>query len=167
MKTPPIVSPQEWDAARQELLVEEKRLTRARGALAARRRRMPWMAVEKQYRFDGPQGEVNAWSEVRLPFEPKGEMLEFRQQLVAAIKAMPPACDGQLVATYTAADPNALIDTENVLFYNVGLGCFSAHTEEVARAIPVTDAAASTTAARPASRNERGRLRVPDRHRAR
>jgi hypothetical protein len=44
-------------------------------------------------------GEVNAWSEIRLPFEPKGEMVRFRQQLVAAIKAMPPACDGQLVAT--------------------------------------------------------------------
>jgi Bacterial protein of unknown function (DUF899) len=41
------VSSQEWDAARQELLVEEKKLTRARDALAAKRRRMPWMAVEK------------------------------------------------------------------------------------------------------------------------
>ena len=44
MKTPPIVSSQEWDAAREELLAEEKKLTRARDALAARRRRMPWMA---------------------------------------------------------------------------------------------------------------------------
>ena len=59
MKNPPIVSAQEWDAARQELLVEEKRLTRARDALAARRRRMPWMAVEKEYRFDGPDGPVS------------------------------------------------------------------------------------------------------------
>ena len=56
MKTPPIVSPQEWDAAREELLVEEKKLTRARDALAAKRRRMPWMAVEKEYRFDGSEG---------------------------------------------------------------------------------------------------------------
>ena len=53
MKMPPIVSPQEWEAARQELLVEEKKLTRARDALAAKRRRMPRMAVEKEYRFDG------------------------------------------------------------------------------------------------------------------
>ncbi|MBZ6473564.1 DUF899 domain-containing protein [Streptomyces griseocarneus] len=58
MKTPPIVAPQEWEAARQELLVEEKRLTRARDALAAKRRRMPWMAVEKGYAFDGPGGRV-------------------------------------------------------------------------------------------------------------
>jgi predicted dithiol-disulfide oxidoreductase (DUF899 family) len=59
MKTPPIVSPQEWDAAREELLVEEKKLTRARDALAAKRRRMPWTAVEKEYRFDGPEGPLS------------------------------------------------------------------------------------------------------------
>jgi predicted dithiol-disulfide oxidoreductase (DUF899 family) len=56
MDTPPIVSPQEWEAARQDLLVEEKELTRARDALAARRRRMPWMPVEKDYAFEGPNG---------------------------------------------------------------------------------------------------------------
>jgi len=59
MKTPPIVSQQEWEAARQELLVKEKALTRARDALAAERRRMPWMAVEKKYEFDGPKGKVS------------------------------------------------------------------------------------------------------------
>jgi hypothetical protein len=56
---PPIVSAQEWDAAREELLVEEKRLTRARDALAAKRRRMPRMAVETEYRFEGPAGSVS------------------------------------------------------------------------------------------------------------
>jgi predicted dithiol-disulfide oxidoreductase (DUF899 family) len=56
MNTPPIVSPQEWEAAREELLVKEKELTRARDALAAERRRMPRMAVEKDYRFEGRNG---------------------------------------------------------------------------------------------------------------
>jgi predicted dithiol-disulfide oxidoreductase (DUF899 family) len=56
MKTPAIVSPQEWHAAREALLVKEKALTRARDALAAERRRMPWLAVEKTYAFDGPEG---------------------------------------------------------------------------------------------------------------
>ena len=56
MNTPPIVPPQEWQAAREQLLVKEKELTRARDALAAERRRMPWMAVEKTYRFEGPGG---------------------------------------------------------------------------------------------------------------
>jgi predicted dithiol-disulfide oxidoreductase (DUF899 family) len=56
---PPIVSPQEWEAARQELLVEEKALTRARDALAAKRRRMPRLAVTKDYVFEGPEGKVS------------------------------------------------------------------------------------------------------------
>jgi predicted dithiol-disulfide oxidoreductase (DUF899 family) len=59
MNTPPIVSQQEWEAARQQLLVKEKALTRSRDALAAERRRMPWMAVEKAYEFEGPQGKVS------------------------------------------------------------------------------------------------------------
>ncbi|HXD43647.1 MAG TPA: DUF899 family protein, partial [Pseudolabrys sp.] len=41
MKTSKIVSPQEWDVAREKLLVKEKEVTRARDALAAERRRMP------------------------------------------------------------------------------------------------------------------------------
>jgi predicted dithiol-disulfide oxidoreductase (DUF899 family) len=59
MQAPPIVSPQAWEAARQQLLVKEKALTRARDALAAERRRMPWMAVEKAYAFEGPTGKVS------------------------------------------------------------------------------------------------------------
>jgi predicted dithiol-disulfide oxidoreductase (DUF899 family) len=59
MTTPPIVSRQEWDASLQHLLVKEKELTRARDALAALRRRMPWLAVEKEYAFDGPAGKAN------------------------------------------------------------------------------------------------------------
>ncbi|GAB3925827.1 thioredoxin family protein [Kribbella albertanoniae] len=56
---PPVVSPQEWEAARQQLLVQEKEVTRAKDALAAKRRRMPWQAVEKDYAFDGPDGRVS------------------------------------------------------------------------------------------------------------
>jgi predicted dithiol-disulfide oxidoreductase (DUF899 family) len=56
MKAPEIVSPQEWQATHEKLLIKEKELTRARDALAAERRRMPWMAVEKEYCFDGPSG---------------------------------------------------------------------------------------------------------------
>ncbi|HWN78337.1 MAG TPA: DUF899 domain-containing protein [Bradyrhizobium sp.] len=54
-----IVSAQEWEAARQQMLVKEKALTRARDALAAERRRMPWQAVEKKYAFDGPRGKAS------------------------------------------------------------------------------------------------------------
>ena len=41
------------------MLVKEKELTRARDALAAARRRMPWLAVDKQYEFDGPEGKAS------------------------------------------------------------------------------------------------------------
>lgn len=54
---PPIVSRAEWLAARKELLAEEKRLTRARDALAARRRRLPMVKLEKRYVFAGSDGE--------------------------------------------------------------------------------------------------------------
>ncbi|MGB6601420.1 MAG: DUF899 domain-containing protein [Candidatus Cybelea sp.] len=59
MNAPPIASPQEWEEARQKLLVKEKALFRARDALAAERRRMPWMAVEKNYVFEGPKGKAS------------------------------------------------------------------------------------------------------------
>jgi predicted dithiol-disulfide oxidoreductase (DUF899 family) len=59
MNTPEIVTREKWEAARQELLVEEKQMTRARDALAAKRRRMPWLAVEKDYRFEGPAGSAS------------------------------------------------------------------------------------------------------------
>ena len=59
MNTPPILSPQQWEAAREKLLVKEKEMTRARDALAAERRRMPWVAVEKAYVFDGPRGKAS------------------------------------------------------------------------------------------------------------
>jgi predicted dithiol-disulfide oxidoreductase (DUF899 family) len=71
MEMPPIVSPQEWEAARDELLVKEKELTRARDALAAQRRRMPRMAVEKDYAFAGPAGPLS------LP-----DLFEGRRQLI-------------------------------------------------------------------------------------
>ena len=59
MNTAPIVPPQEWETAREKLLVREKEMTRARDALAAERRRMPWVAVEKAYAFDGPKGKAS------------------------------------------------------------------------------------------------------------
>jgi len=59
MNMPPVVSAQEWESAREDLLVKEKALTRARDALAAERRRMPRMAVEKDYRFEGPNGPAS------------------------------------------------------------------------------------------------------------
>lgn len=71
MNLPPIVSPQEWAAAREEMLVKEKAHTRARDALAAERRRMPRMAVADEYTFEGPAGEASL-----------SELFDGRRQLV-------------------------------------------------------------------------------------
>jgi len=59
MENRPIVTPQEWEAARQQLRVREKEVSRARDALAAERRRMPWLAVAKDYVFEGPEGKAS------------------------------------------------------------------------------------------------------------
>ncbi|MCK0176966.1 MULTISPECIES: DUF899 domain-containing protein [Mycobacteriaceae] len=59
MQIPPIVSATEWEAAHQQMLVEEKAMTRARDRLAAKRRRMPWTEVATSYAFDGPDGRVH------------------------------------------------------------------------------------------------------------
>ena len=56
---PAIVAREAWEAAREQLLVKEKAVTRARDALAAERRRMPWLAVDKPYEFEGPDGKVS------------------------------------------------------------------------------------------------------------
>ena len=53
---PEIVTPEQWETARQELLVKEKEVTRAKDALAAQRRRMPMVAITKDYVFEGPDG---------------------------------------------------------------------------------------------------------------
>ena len=68
------VSAQEWEAARQQLLVKEKDLTRARDALAAERRRMPWLAVEKEYEFEGPKGKAS----LRDLFEGRHQLIVYR-----------------------------------------------------------------------------------------
>lgn len=53
-----IVSEKEWLDARKEFLKKEKELTHLRDSLRAERLRLPWVKVEKEYRFDGPKGEV-------------------------------------------------------------------------------------------------------------
>lgn len=51
-----IVSRSEWLVARKKLLLAEKALTEALDAVAAQRRALPWVLVDKDYVFDGPDG---------------------------------------------------------------------------------------------------------------
>ena len=91
MKTPSIVTPQEWEAARQRLLVKEKELTRGRDKLAAERRRMPWLAVEKEYEFDGPNGRASLLD----LFEGRRQLVVYRAFFEPGVVGWPEhACHG-------------------------------------------------------------------------
>ena len=71
LSNPTIASPEEWLAARREFLREEKELTRLRDKLAARRRELPWVKVDKAYTFESPGGPVSL-----------ADLFEGRSQLV-------------------------------------------------------------------------------------
>jgi predicted dithiol-disulfide oxidoreductase (DUF899 family) len=83
MNTPPIVSAKEWDAARQDLLVKEKEVTRTRDVLAAARRRMPWVTVDKEYTFVGPDGTASLL-----------DLFDGRRQLIIYRAFFEPGVDG-------------------------------------------------------------------------
>lgn len=57
MSNSPLVSREEWTRARLELLAEEKAMSKALDALARKRRELPWVMVDKDYRFSGSGGE--------------------------------------------------------------------------------------------------------------
>ena len=52
-----VVSEKEWLTARKSLLVKEKKFSRLRDELNQQRRKLPWVKVDKNYVFDGPQGK--------------------------------------------------------------------------------------------------------------
>ena len=86
-----IVSSKEWETAREQLLVKEKALTRARDALAAERRRMPWMEVEKAYEFDGPRGKASLMD----LFEGRRQLIIYRAFFEPGVSGWPTqACRG-------------------------------------------------------------------------
>jgi predicted dithiol-disulfide oxidoreductase (DUF899 family) len=70
-ENPTVVSPEKWLAARRELLREEKEFTKLRDQLAARRRQLPWVKLNKPYVFESPTGEVNL-----------ADLFEGRRQLI-------------------------------------------------------------------------------------
>ena len=56
MKRSRIVSRDEWLVARKDLLTREKELTRLRDEVSRHRRELPWVKIDKEYVFDGPDG---------------------------------------------------------------------------------------------------------------
>jgi predicted dithiol-disulfide oxidoreductase (DUF899 family) len=58
LKNHPVVSREEWLSARTAFLKKEKEFTRLRDELSQQRRELPWVRVDKEYIFDGPDGKV-------------------------------------------------------------------------------------------------------------
>ena len=105
MKMPPVVSAQEWEAALQQLLVKEKEVTRARDALAAQRRRMPWFAVEKAYEFDGPDGKASLLD----LFDGRRQLVVYRAFFEPGVRGWPDhACVGCSLMADQVADVSHL-----------------------------------------------------------
>ena len=102
VKLPKVVSSKAWEAARRKLLVKEKKLTRARDALAADRRRMPWLAVEKEYEFDGPEGKASLLD----LFDGRRQLIVYRAFFEPGVKGWPEhACVGCSMVADQVAHP--------------------------------------------------------------
>jgi predicted dithiol-disulfide oxidoreductase (DUF899 family) len=101
MKTPPTVTAQEWAEARERLLVQEKELTRARDAMAAARRRMPWLAVDKPYTFEGPDGPLSLLD----LFQGRSQLIIYRAFFEPGVVGWPDhACHGCSMMADQVAD---------------------------------------------------------------
>ena len=111
---PAIVSPKEWDAAWQQLLVKEKTVLRARDALAAERRRMPWTAVAKEYEFDSPDGKVSLLD----LFEGRRQLIVYRAFFEPGVYGWPDhACRGCSLGADQVSDLTHLNARDTTLVY--------------------------------------------------
>jgi predicted dithiol-disulfide oxidoreductase (DUF899 family) len=79
---------EQWLAARKQLLVKEKELTRARDALAAERRALPWVKVEKNYVFDSTTGKVS----LADLFEHRNQLMIYHFMFGPSYEAGCPVC---------------------------------------------------------------------------
>lgn len=114
MNIPKIVPPQEWKAAWEEMLVREKAVTRARDALAAERRRMPWVAVEQNYQFEGPQGKVSLLD----LFEGRHQLVVYRAFFEPGVHGWPDhACIGCSLGADQVSDLSHLHARDTTLAY--------------------------------------------------
>jgi predicted dithiol-disulfide oxidoreductase (DUF899 family) len=93
MTLPEITTRNKWLAARKELLVREKELTRQRDALNADRRRLPMVEVEKDYVFTGPDGSLGL-----------ADMFGDRQQLIIQHVMFDPSWDAACPGCTAALD---------------------------------------------------------------
>ena len=83
-----VATHEEWLAARTELLAQEKELTRRSDQLAAMRRELPWLPIEKEYRFDTDQGPKT----LRELFDGRSQLIIYHFMFGPAYAAACPVC---------------------------------------------------------------------------
>jgi predicted dithiol-disulfide oxidoreductase (DUF899 family) len=98
---PEVTSGDEWQAAHDKLLAKEKEATRARDALAAERRRLPMLEIEKEYVLEGPAGKASLL-----------DMFDGRRQLIVYHFMFGPSadhgCDGCAMVVDNMGHPSHL-----------------------------------------------------------
>jgi predicted dithiol-disulfide oxidoreductase (DUF899 family) len=88
---PTVVSMDQWQVAHDKLLKKEKAATRERDALAAERRRMPMVEIEKDYLFEGPDGQASL---VDL-FDGRRQLIVYHFMFAPGVEGWPEAgCPG-------------------------------------------------------------------------
>ena len=91
MQPKQIVSHDEWLAARRDLLAKEKAHMRAGDTLAAERRSLPWVKIEKSYEFDTAGGRRSL---VEL-FDGSGQLIVHHLMFAPEWEAACPGCSFQ------------------------------------------------------------------------
>ncbi len=90
-RLPSVVSQAEWLAAGEKLLAKEKRLTRERDQLAAERRKLPMVKIDKPYEFEGPAGKVSLLD----LFEGRRQLIVYHFMFAPGVEGWPSAgCPG-------------------------------------------------------------------------
>ena len=86
--THPVASREEWLKARLDLLKAEKEVTRASDELAKRRQQLPWVKVDKDYRFENDEGEAS----LKDLFRGRSQLLVYHLMFGPDYKAPCPSC---------------------------------------------------------------------------
>src|SRR5580700_9148554 len=96
IKFPKIVDQAEWQKAHDAFLVKEKAATQARDALAAERRRLPMVKIDKKYTFTGPTGQLSLLD----LFEGRRQLILYHFMFAPSVKGWPDAgCVGCSMVT--------------------------------------------------------------------
>jgi len=109
-----VVSADDWNAAREELLAEEKALMKAKDRLAAKRRRLPVTEVDRDYRFTGPGGDTDLLG----LFEGRRQLIVYRFFYAPDVENWPNgACSGCSLFADTVVHPAHLAARDTTLAF--------------------------------------------------